>query len=106
MNIVHEVRHLFCGHGLAAGGSLEAGKKKIPESALYYPGLVSQENGHMPLESRKSCSEKKELLQVGPPQQRNRRQAASSSQMLGGPCVESLDMEYLCTHNGYLMDES
>lgn len=61
----------------------------------------------MPPGSRQSsCSEKKELLQVGPPQERNKRQAGSSSQILGGMCVESLDMEYLCTHNGYFMDES
>lgn len=38
LNIVHQIRHLFCGHGLTPSSPLEAGVKiTFPESALSFP---------------------------------------------------------------------
>lgn len=54
LNIVHQVRHLFCGHGLAPSSALEAGIKiTFPESALalYDQGLFSQGNDQLIHES-------------------------------------------------------
>lgn len=55
LNIVHQVRHLFCSHSLAPSSPLEAGVKiTFSESTLYCPGLFSQSNAPVTQEHRQS----------------------------------------------------
>lgn len=55
LNIVHQVRHLFCGHSLTPSSPLEAWMKiTFLESTLYYWKLFSQGSDHVTHENRKS----------------------------------------------------